>query len=329
MSVHAPDPDAPEDEQDGGAASPPAVAVGLVPLLEAAIERKASDLHVTVGAPPSLRIDGDMVAMRVPPLTERDAARICRQVLTEQQLERFAASHALRMSFRIKGLGRFRGSFFMQRGTMSGVYRVIPLRVPTLDELGITHVAQLATSRRGLVLVGGPLGSGKSTTIASLLATIARVRRAHLVTIEDPVEYELRHDAGSLVSQIDLGADYPAFEPALKAALAQDPDVLMISELTGLDVIEGAIQAAETGRLVIAAAPARSVAKAIARLVNAFPPDDQPRARGRIADVIEAVTCQNIAPRGGPGDGREVTCEVVRADAGLRARVREGSALLE
>lgn len=329
MSVHAPDPDAPEDEHDGGASSPPSVAVALVPLLEAAIERRASDLHVTVGAPPSLRIDGDMVALGVPPLTERDAARICRQVLTEQQLERFAASHALRMGFRIKGLGRFRGSFFMQRGTMSGVYRVIPLRVPTLDELGLPHIAPLATVRRGLVLVGGPLGSGKSTTIASLLATIARERRGHLVTIEDPVEHELRHEASSLVSQIDIGSDYPAFAPAFEAAMAQDPDVLMISELTGVGVIEGALQAAETGRLVVAASPSRSIAKAIARIVNAYPPEDQPRARARLADVLEAVTCQSIAPRGGPGDGRQVACEVLRADAGLRARVRDGTALLE
>ena len=329
MSVHAPDPDAPDGEQDGGSSSPPSVAVSLFPLLEAAVERNASDVHVTVGAPPSLRIDGDMVPMRVPPLTERDAARICRQVLTEQQLERFAASHALRMSFRVKGLARFRGSFFMQRGTMSGVYRVIPPHVPALEDLGLAHVAPLATLRRGLVLVGGPLGSGKSTTIASLLATVARERRGHLVTIEDPVEHELRHEAGSLVSQIDIGADYPTFEPAFQAAMAQDPDVLMISELTGIDVIEGALQAAETGRLVVAASPSRSAAKAIARLVNAFPPEDQPRARGRLADVLEAVTCQTIAARGGPGDGRTVTCEVIRADAGLRARVRDGSALHE
>ena len=327
MSSNVPDPDGLGGESGEGS-SPPAVAVTLPQLLAAAVERNASDLHVTVGAPPCLRIDGDMVPLRTAPLTPRDTSRLCSAVLTQAQMERFTATHSLRMGFGIKDLGRFRGSFFMQRGAMAGVYRRIPFQVAELDALGITSLASLVTLRKGLVLVGGPLGSGKSTTIASLLATMSATRSAHIVTIEDPIEFLFPHRS-SLVSQIDIPSDYPAFRPALDAALAQDPDVLMISELTGLDAIEGALEAAETGHVVIGASPSRSIAKAIARIADAYPPDQQMRARARLADVLEAVTCQTLFPRGGMGEGRAVTCELRRADADLRARIRDGSALAE
>ena len=305
---------------------PSAKDLTLHQLLLAAVEKGASDLHVTVGSPPCLRIGGDMMPLRTEALSARDASRLCQTVLTEQQIERFAAHHSLRMSFGVRELGRFRGSFFMQRGAMTGVYRVIPFAIPTLDALGLSSLGPLTSLRRGLVLVGGALGSGKSTTLASLFATIARERSGHLLTIEDPIEFLFPHTGSSLVAQIEIGADYPAFKDAFAAGMAQDPDVLFLSELTGVDVIDAAIEAAETGRLVIGASPSRSIAKAIARLVDAYPVDVQARARARLADVLEAVTCQSITNSHG---SRHVTCELVTADAGLRARVRDGSALIE
>jgi len=310
MSTHAPD----------------RVPDSLQSLLVEAVERGASDLHITVGAPPSVRIAGEMTQIRTTPLSPRDTSRLCQQMLSEHQVERFAASHALRMSFGVPNVGRFRGSFFMQRGAMSGVYRAIPLAIPSLETLGLASLNPLAALRRGLVLVGGPLGSGKSTTIAALLSAVARTRSGHLLTLEDPTEFLFPQMASSLVAQIEIGTDYPAFKEAFAAAMAQDPDVLMISELTGIDAIESAIEAAETGRLVIAASPSRSVAKAIARLVDAYPTETQARARARIADVLEAVTCQTISRVDGV---RRAACELVTADAGLRFRVRDGSALLE
>lgn len=297
-------------------------------LLVEAVQRGASDLHITVGAPPSVRVAGEMLQIRSAPLSPRDTSRLCQQMLSEQQIERFAASHALRMSFGVPNVGRFRGSFFMQRGAMSGVYRYIPRAIPTLEALGLSTLLPLAGLRRGLVLVGGPLGSGKSTTIAGLLSAIARSRSGLVLTLEDPTEFLLPPMASSLVAQIEIGTDYPDFKTAFAAAMAQNPDVLMISELTGIDAIEGAVEATETGRLVIAASPSRSIAKAIARLVDAYPTETQARARARISDVLEAVTCQSIA-NGEADPSRRVTCDLVTADAGLRFRVRDGSALLE
>lgn len=305
---------------------PAAKDLTLRQLLMAAVEKGASDLHVTVGSAPCLRIGGEMVPLRCEPLSSRDTSRLCQTVLTEQQIDRFAANHSLRMSFGVPDLGRFRGSFFMQRGAMTGVYRVIPFAIPTLESLGLSTLAQLTSLKRGLILVGGPLGSGKSTTLASLFATIARERSGHLLTIEDPIEFHFPHTGASLIAQIEIGADYPVFKDAFAAGMAQDPDVLLLSELTGVDTIDAAIDAAETGRLVIGASPSRSVAKAIARVVDAYPTDMQARARARLADVLEAVSCQSIASAGGT---RQVTCEVVTADASLRARVRDGSALVE
>lgn len=328
-STNAPDRDPPASEEaaDLDPGRLPAIRDSLQQLLVEAVERGASDLHITVGAPPSIRIAGEMFQIRAAPLTPRDTSRLCQQMLSEQQIERFAASHALRMSFGVR-VGRFRGSFFMQRGAMSGVYRSIPLSVSSLDALGLGSLSPLVSLRRGLVLVGGPLGSGKSTTIAALLAAIAQSRSGHLLTLEDPIEFLFPQTGNSLVAQIEIGADYPSFKEAFAAAMAQNPDVLMISELTGLDAIESAIEAAETGRLVIGASPSRSIAKAIARLVDAYPTEMQARARARLADVLEAVSCQSIASKG-EASGRRVACEIVTADAGLRSRVRDGSALLE
>ncbi len=291
-------------------------------LLKAMLDKGASDLHITTGSAPQLRIDGDLVPLRTEALTPVDTKQLCYSILTDAQKLRFEEDQELDLSFGVKNLARFRANVYMQRGAVAGAFRLVPFNIIPLEEIGLPPiVSELCERPRGLVLVTGPTGSGKSTTLASMLDRINQRHRAHIVTIEDPIEY-LHPHKNSLVNQREIGSDSQSFKRALKYILRQDPDVVLIGEMRDLETIEAALTIAETGHLALATLHTNNAVQSINRIIDVFSPHQQAQIRAVLAFVLEGVICQTLIPRAS-GSGRVLACEVMVPNAAIRNLIRE------
>jgi twitching motility protein PilT len=296
--------------------------VNLHQLLRAMIEKGASDMHITTGSPPLLRVDGAIVPLKLPPLSPVDTKQLCYSVLTEEQKIHFEKNKELDLSFGVKNLSRYRANIFMQRGAVSGAFRSIPFKILSFDELGLPPVvAALANKPRGLILVTGPTGSGKSTTLASIIDKINSETRQHIMTVEDPIEYLHPHKR-SIVNQREIGSDTSTFKDALKYVLRQDPDVVLVGEMRDLETIEAALTIAETGHLVFATLHTNSALQSINRIIDVFPPHQQAQVRAQLSFVLEGVLSQLLLPRHG-APGRVLTMEVMVPNAAIRNLIRE------
>jgi twitching motility protein PilT len=299
-----------------------ATSVNLQQLLKAMVEKGASDLHLTTGSPPQLRIDGSLVPLRVHAMTPAETKTICYSVLTDSQKMRFEEDQELDFSFGVRNLARFRANLFMQRGAVGGVFRTIPFKIATLSELGLPPILEeLANKPRGLVLVTGPTGSGKSTTLAAMIDKINTERHEHIITVEDPIEY-LHPHKNCVVNQREVGADTNSFKKALKYILRQDPDVVLIGEMRDLETIEAALVTAETGHLCFATLHTNSAVQTINRIIDVFPPNQQSQIRAQLSFVLEGIVCQTLLPRAA-GNGRVPALEVMIPNAAIRNLIRE------
>jgi twitching motility protein PilT len=301
----------------------PASGVSLRQLLEEMIERDASDLHITAGERPKLRIDGDITNANIEHvLTPKDTLQLAYSVLTENQKKRFETEDELVFSFGIQNLARFRGNCFKQRGCVSMVVRQIPFSVKTFEELNLPPVlAKLAEKPRGLVLVTGPTGSGKSTTLAAMVDKVNREWKGHIITVEDPIEFIHRHQ-GCIVNQREIGTDTHSFAAALKYALRQDPDVVLVGEMRDLETISAALTIAETGHLAFATLHTNSAAESINRIIDVFPSHQQSQVRAQLAFVLEGICTQTLLPKAS-GKGRMMACEILVATPAIRALIRD------
>jgi twitching motility protein PilT len=297
--------------------------VNLRALLEEMIEKEASDLHATAGERPKLRIDGDITDSSAPDiLTAKDTLQLAYSVLTENQKKRFETEDELDFSFGIQNLARFRGNVFKQRGCVAMVIRMIPFNVRTFHELGLPPViAKLAERPRGLILVTGPTGSGKSTTLAAIIDKINKERKGHIITVEDPIEFIHRHQA-CIVNQREVGTDTKNFATALKYALREDPDVILVGEMRDLETIAAALTIAETGHLALATLHTNSAAESINRIIDVFPHNQQSQVRAQLAFVLEGVITQTLLPKA-KGRGRVMAAEIMVATAAIRALIRD------
>ena len=298
-------------------------AVSLRALLEEMIEREASDLHVTAGDVPKLRIDGEMAPAKFDiPLSPKDTLQLAYSVLTENQKKRFELEDELDFSFGIQNLARFRGNVFKQRGCVAMVIRQIPISIKTFQELGLPPIiAKFAEKPRGLVLVTGPTGSGKSTTLAAMIDKINRERKGHIITVEDPIEFIHRHQ-GCLINQREVGSDTKSFQTALKYALREDPDVILIGEMRDLETIQAALTIAETGHLAFATLHTNSAAEAINRMIDVFPSHQQSQVRAQLAFVLEGIVTQTLLPKA-KGKGRAMAAEILVVTPAIRALIRD------
>jgi twitching motility protein PilT len=291
-------------------------------LLKTMVEQGASDLHITTGTPPQLRIDGKMAPLKLPPLQATETKQLCYSILTDAQKRKFEEENELDLSFGVKGLARFRGNIFIQRGAMAGVFRRIPFEILTFEQLGLPPVIKTISNKpNGLVLVTGPTGSGKSTTLASIIDAINRERREHIVTIEDPIEYVHPHK-NCIVNQREVGADTQSFKKALKYILRQDPDVVLLGELRDMETIEAALTIAETGHLCFATLHTNSCVQTINRIVDVFPTNQQQQIRTQLSFVLEGVLSQTLIPKL-QGRGRALALEVMVPNMAIRALIRD------
>jgi twitching motility protein PilT len=292
-------------------------------LLEEMIQRDASDLHITAAERPKLRVDGDITDSSVAEvLTPKDTLQLAYSVLTENQKKRFETEDELDFSFGIQNLARFRGNVFKQRGCVAMVIRMIPFNVRTFQELSLPPViAKLAERPRGLILVTGPTGSGKSTTLAAIIDKINKERKGHIITVEDPIEFIHRHQS-CLVNQREIGTDTKTFAAALKYALREDPDVILVGEMRDLETVGAALTIAETGHLVLATLHTNSAAESINRVIDVFPSNQQSQVRAQLAFVLEGVITQTLLPRL-KGRGRSMAAEIMVATPAIRALIRD------
>jgi twitching motility protein PilT len=297
--------------------------LNLRALLEEMIQRDASDLHITAAEKPKLRVDGDMTDSSVPDiLTPKDTLQLAYSVLTENQKKRFETDDELDFSFGIQNLARFRGNVFKQRGCVAMVIRMIPFNVRTFQDLGLPPViAKLAERPRGLILVTGPTGSGKSTTLAAIIDKINKERKGHIITVEDPIEFIHRHQS-CIVNQREIGTDTKTFASALKYALREDPDVILVGEMRDLETVGAALTIAETGHLVLATLHTNSAAESINRVIDVFPSNQQSQVRAQLAFVLEGVVTQTLLPRL-KGRGRAMAAEIMVATPAIRALIRD------
>jgi len=291
-------------------------------LLKAMIEKGASDLHLTTGSPPQLRVDGHLTPLRMDPLSPQDTKQTCYSILTDAQKHRFEAQNELDLSFGVKGLARFRANIFVQRGAVAGAFRTIPYKIMTFEELGLPPVIEkLATKPRGLILVTGPTGSGKSTTLASILNKINMENNHHIITIEDPIEY-LHPHKNCVVNQREVGADTQSFKTALRYILRQDPDVVLVGEMRDLETIEAALTVSETGHLCLATLHTNSCVQTINRVIDVFPAHQQSQIRTQLSFVLEGVVSQTLIPKAN-GGGRVIALEVMVPNPAIRNLIRE------
>jgi twitching motility protein PilT len=296
--------------------------INLRELLNEMIEKKASDLHITAGLPPQLRVDGEITSTNYSPLTPENTLQITYSVLNEEQQKRFEAEHELDFSFGVKGLSRFRANVFLQRGVTSLAIRQIPYEILPIRELGLPKIVDnLAEKQQGLILVTGPTGSGKSTTLASVIDKINAERRSHIITIEDPIEFVHQHKQ-CIVNQREVRADTESFPAALKHVLRQDPDVILIGEMRDLETMGAALTIAETGHLTLATLHTNSTYESINRIVDSFPSAQQGQIRAQLAFVLEGVVTQQLIPRKN-GKGRVMVCEVMICTPAIRATIRD------
>jgi twitching motility protein PilT len=292
-------------------------------LLQEMIQRGASDLHITVGNPAKLRVDGDLANSRnAQVLTPKDTLSIAYSILTENQKKRFEVEDELDFSFGVQNLSRFRGNVYKQRGCVAMAIRQIPYEIISIEKLGLPPIINKLSERpRGLVLVTGPTGSGKSTTLAAMVDKVNRERKGHIITIEDPIEFIHRHQ-NCMINQREVGADTKSFTAALKYALRQDPDVILIGEMRDLETIAAALTIAETGHLVFATLHTNSAAESINRMIDAFPAHQQAQIRAQLAFVLEGVVTQTLLPRA-KGKGRVVAAEIMVCTPAIRAVIRD------
>jgi twitching motility protein PilT len=287
------------------------------------VSRNASDLHIVAAERPKLRVDGDIVNSSVDyEMTPKDTLQLAYSVLTEQQKKRFELEDELDFSFGIQNLARFRGNVFKQRGCVSMVVRQIPFAIKTFDQLGLPGaIAKMAEKPRGLVLVTGPTGSGKSTTLAAMIDKINRERKGHIITVEDPIEFIHKHQ-GCIINQREVGSDTKTFANALKYALREDPDVILVGEMRDLETIAAALTIAETGHLVFATLHTNSAAEAINRIIDVFPSHQQSQVRAQLAFVLEGIVTQTLLPKA-QGKGRVMAAEILVVTPAIRALVRD------
>lgn len=302
---------------------PPQQELSLRILLQEMIQRGASDLHVTVGNPPKLRIDGELQNSKINHvLTPKDTLSIAYSILTENQKKRYEVEDELDFSFGVQNLSRFRGNVYKQRGCVAMAIRQIPYEIVSIEKLGLPPiVSKLADRPRGLVLVTGPTGSGKSTTLAAMVDKVNRERKGHILTVEDPIEFIHRHQ-NCMINQREVGADTKSFKAALKYALRQDPDVILIGEMRDLETISAALTIAETGHLVFATLHTNSAAESINRIIDAFPAHQQSQVRAQLAFVLEGVLTQTLLPLA-KGKGRIAATEVMICTPAIRAVIRD------
>jgi len=297
--------------------------VALRQLLEEMVARKASDLHLAAGVPPEFRVDGSVTPSQHEVLTPEMTTQLAYSMLSDEQRKRFETTKELDFSFGIKGLSRFRANVFLQRGVVSVAIRQIPFEILPLASLGLPPVITDFTRRtKGLILVTGPTGSGKSTTLAAMLDEINRTRPNHIITVEDPIEY-IHHHRKSIVNQREVGADTHSFPAALRHILRQDPDVIMIGEMRDLETIEAALTIAETAHLVLATLHTNSSYEAVSRIVDVFPAEQQRHVHTQLAFTLVGVLTQQLIPRSNR-PGRVMCAEVLVCTPAIRAVIREG-----
>lgn len=291
-------------------------------LLEKTINSKASDLHINADLPPQIRVDGSLKPTGETSLSPDDAKSICYECLSQEQVMKFERERAIDLSFGVEGLARFRANIFWSMDCVAGAFRAIPYKIPTPEDLLLPKGVQKITEKpRGLVLVTGPTGSGKSTTLAALINTINHSRHEHIVTIEDPIEYIYTQDK-SLINQREVGRDTPDFQKALKYALRQDPDIVLVGEMRDLETIQSAITVAETGHLVFATLHTNSAGETVDRIIDVFPPHQQNQIRTQLSMILEGVFCQQLLAK--KGGGRRLALEILLPNSGIRNLIREG-----
>src|SRR5918996_871300 len=294
----------------------------LPELLKLTIDLQGSDLHLSINPPPQVRVHGKLQRLELPDLTPTETKQLAYSVMTDMQKKRFEETLELDFSFGIRGVARFRSNVFNQRGAVGAVYRLIPEQIKGFKDLGLPQVlATLSDRPRGLVLVTGPTGSGKSTTLAAMIDKINTERKEHILTIEDPIEYIHQHK-GCLVNQREVHSDTHGFSGALRAALREDPDIVLIGELRDLETIESALRIAETGHLTLATLHTNSASSTINRIIDVFPSDQQAQIRAQLSLVLEGILCQALLPRA-EGTGRAMALEILVPNGAIRNLIRE------
>ncbi|HEV3059197.1 MAG TPA: type IV pilus twitching motility protein PilT [Vicinamibacterales bacterium] len=294
----------------------------LPELLKLLVEMEGSDLHITTNSAPQIRVNGHLQRLQMPELQPAETKQVVYSVLTDSQKKRFEETLELDFSFGIKGLARFRCNVFNQRGAVAAVYRLIPEKIRTFGELGLSPViATLAERPRGLVLITGPTGSGKSTTLAAMLDKINSERHDHIITIEDPIEYIHQHK-NCLVNQREVHSDTNSFSNALRAALREDPDIVLIGEMRDLETVEAALKIAETGHLTFGTLHTNSAAQTINRIIDIFPANQQAQIRTQLSLVLEGIVCQALLPRA-DGKGRVCSLEILVPTPAIRNLIRD------
>lgn len=293
----------------------------LPQLLKALIDQNGSDLHIGPDTPPRLRIDGALLPIDVPALTPQESMQLCYSVLTDAQRKEFEESHEIDLAFSVKNLSRFRANIYLQKGSVNGAFRVIPFKVNTLKELKLPSIIErLCSLPRGLVLVTGPTGSGKSTTLAAMINHINETRQEHILTIEDPIEFVHSHKQ-CMINQREVGHDTLSFNRALKSALRQDPDVVLVGEMRDLETVRLAVTTAETGHLVFATLHTNSCVSTLSRIIDVFPAEQQSQIRNQLSQVLQATMSQMLLPC--LTGGRVLAVEVMIPNAAIRNLIRE------
>ncbi|MCR4434239.1 MAG: type IV pilus twitching motility protein PilT [Clostridiales bacterium] len=292
-------------------------------LLKHTVEKKASDLHLTVGVPPTIRRDGRLEKIGTERLLPADTERCVKEMLTGEQMEQLESRGELDLSFSLQGVGRFRVNVFRQRGTYSCAIRPVNLKIPRLEELGLPEtVGDLARKTKGLILVTGPTGSGKSTTLAAMISQMNEERDCHILTLEDPIEYLHRHNK-SIVNQREIGNDSRSYAAALRAALREDPDVILVGEMRDIETISIAVTAAETGHLVLSTLHTVGAANTVDRVIDVFPPHQQQQIKVQLSMVLQGVISQQLLTRR-DRPGRVAAVEIMVVTAAIRNLIREG-----
>lgn len=295
--------------------------VNLHQLLQTLVEKGASDLHITAGSPPLIRLDGKVHPMNDPPLAPAETKQLIYSVLTDAQKQRFEEENELDLSFGLKGISRFRANVYMQRGAVAAAIRVIPFQILSFEQLGLPLVVNdLVKKPRGLILITGPTGSGKSTTLAAMIDKVNSERHEHIITIEDPIEYLHPHKK-CVVNQREVNADTKSFKAALKYILRQDPDVVLIGEMRDLETMEAALTIAETGHLTLATLHTNSCAQTMNRIIDVFPAYQQPQIRAQLSFVLEGVISQQLLPK--INGGRVLAMEIMVPTPAIRNLIRE------
>ena len=294
-------------------------------LLHLVVTKGASDLHIAVGLPPVLRVDGKLAQANYEQFTPQTSQRMTYDILTDEQIQKFESSFELDFSYALGRTARFRVNLFRDKGTVAAAFRIIPTKIPTITDLGLPPVVEKLTHvTRGLILVTGPTGSGKSTSLAAMINAINMTRSEHIITIEDPIEYLHNHKM-SVINQRELGQDTKAFPNALRAALREDPDVILVGEMRDLETMQMAVSSAETGHLVFATLHTNSAATTVDRIVDSFPPGQQEQIRLQLSNNLQAVLCQQLLPKNNQ-TGRVCAQEIMIATPAIRNLIREAKA---